>query len=1051
MENTERLIRTWIATEKEEEVKEIVAELSADRTNFVNVVKGLGEYLTADEEDLRRKAADLGVEFLSLILASLPTEKVNKQSTRVLSTFYCGKLEDFGTVIPALKGIQTLVKLPTCSALEVQSILRSMFSHVRVKGLVQSVRFVVFSILDSLVANHREVLQAMGKEFLDGYVGLADGEKDPRILILAFAIARVILIEFDIRERIETLFNITFCYFPITFRPPPNDPYGISADDLRNALRGCLSATPYFGPLAIPVFLEKLLAGTRVSKRDTLETMGICLPVYGSALAQAEGRKLWNSLKLEIFQPTDTANQEEALRTTQILVKTIYEADKSAEDDTDIKGLARDACEECISILKEPEKSQANAAAKVLCAFMSTTPSVAKYTISQAIPHLVKLFHSPDEAGNLGPILTVLSEFIITARDSSSKLSSQPARTDDDMEIESTVPPLLPYKDSVLGVLTVGLKTASSRRPALAGLQGMVTSENLLNDAELTFVVHNVNEIMEAAADDPDGTSAVLDLLSTVSNISARIVEEQTLPLLFSSIPDVPPARDAIQERVKILDALSALEALCIQAQLFETMVIRLTTKLDLICVPNSTTIEELELYAAYAHWILTTVVKTLQKKIDKDHPDVAKYIDRLVPKLFNLLVSAAFTVSDEIRVATDHRLVKKAGELVTLVVQTLPLERQESYAALLYDALLGGNIKPISEGQQKIASDKKLLVLSDSAPIVQKNLLALFTAVIISLRKEVQPVVSDLNAFLDNLVQWSLTRAESAFQRDAALELLASILNKHADSLKDFLDHLLSSFWDREIRDIEVAPQRRRNAIKAWSWASKALLIRNHPIASHFIDKLFEVFHDETIGWDAARIVGEVAAPDDVLTKKHHAVIRILYAQKFLNSVLPKITTSAKDSRVPREQTASLVALTSLIKSIPKPTYQHELQALIPLLIRGLELPDTDIRLNIIDTFLVAAEGDSPEHCLITGHAPTLVDLMLKNSNMSEMPSLRVRISALKFLQKLPSIVRYDILHPSKPFVMKELGKALDDPKRVVRKEAVDARASWFAYHGST
>lgn len=211
------------------------------------------------------------------------------------------------------------------------------------------------------------------------------------------------------------------------------------------------------------------------------------------------------------------------MRTTQILVKTIYEADKSAEDDTDIKGLARDACEECISILKEPEKSQANAAAKVLCAFMSTTrkfsfplheilvhwviiASVAKYTISQAIPHLVKLFHSPDEAGNRGPILTVLSEFIITARDSSSKLSSQPARTDDDMEIESTAPPLLPYKDSVLGVLTVGLKTASSRRPALAGLQGMVTSENLLNDAELTFVVHNVNEIMEAAADDPDGT-----------------------------------------------------------------------------------------------------------------------------------------------------------------------------------------------------------------------------------------------------------------------------------------------------------------------------------------------------------------------------------------------------------------------------------------------------------------------------------------------------------------------------------------------------------------
>jgi DNA repair/transcription protein MET18/MMS19 len=39
---------------------------------------------------------------------------------------------------------------------------------------------------------------------------------------------------------------------------------------------------------------------------------------------------------------------------------------------------------------------------------------------------------------------------------------------------------------------------------------------------------------------------------------------------------------------------------------------------------------------------------------------------------------------------------------------------------------------------------------------------------------------------------------------------------------------------------------------------------------------------------------------------------------------------------------------------------------------------------------------------------------------------------------------VRYDILHPSKPTVIKELAKAVDDPKRAVRKEAVDARTAW-------
>ena len=94
----------------------------------------------------------------------------------------------------------------------------------------------------------------MGKEFLDGYTELADGEKDPRNLMITFAIDRVLCIEFDISGHVEVrnlyqtnwqvvlnvpqaLFNITFCYFPITFKPPPDDPYGITTEDLKIALK----------------------------------------------------------------------------------------------------------------------------------------------------------------------------------------------------------------------------------------------------------------------------------------------------------------------------------------------------------------------------------------------------------------------------------------------------------------------------------------------------------------------------------------------------------------------------------------------------------------------------------------------------------------------------------------------------------------------------------------------------------------------------------------------------------------------------------------------
>lgn len=64
-------------------------------------------------------------------------------------------------------------------------------------------------------------------------------------------------------------------------------------------------------------------------------------------------------------------------------------------------------------------------------------------------------------------------------------------------------------------------------------------------------------------------------------------------------------------------------------------------------------------------------------------------------------------------------------------------------------------------------------------------------------------------------------------------------------------------------------------------------------------------------------------------------------------------------------------------------------------------------------------------------------------------MPAARVRIAALRFLAILPSTVRYDVLHPQKAAVVRELAKVLDDPKRAVRKEAVEARTNWFRFTG--
>jgi DNA repair/transcription protein MET18/MMS19 len=55
-----------------------------------------------------------------------------------------------------------------------------------------------------------------------------------------------------------------------------------------------------------------------------------------------------------------------------------------------------------------------------------------------------------------------------------------------------------------------------------------------------------------------------------------------------------------------------------------------------------------------------------------------------------------------------------------------------------------------------------------------------------------------------------------------------------------------------------------------------------------------------------------------------------------------------------------------------------------------------------------------------------------------------RCRIAALRCLGGFPDVVRFESLQNVKAAVIRDLALALDDPKRMVRKEAVDSRAKW-------
>jgi len=157
-----------------------------------------------------------------------------------------------------------------------------------------------------------------------------------------------------------------------------------------------------------------------------------------------------------------------------------------------------------------------------------------------------------------------------------------------------------------------------------------------------------------------------------------RLVEETTLPLLFSSLPDIAPSTEAYAEHAQYRRILFNLSTLCVPPPLFETFVIRLSTKLDLICASTTTSSSEQEMNAAYSYFILSSLSNVLTKKVEIGHADIPKYLDRLVPRLYNLFLHAAIRGEQgdtATGVASNPRLIQAGAKVVQQIMQTVPIE----------------------------------------------------------------------------------------------------------------------------------------------------------------------------------------------------------------------------------------------------------------------------------------------------------------------------------------------------------------------------------------
>ncbi|RLO01664.1 hypothetical protein DYB28_015343, partial [Aphanomyces astaci] len=251
-------------------------------TSIQDLITLLGPQLT-HVQDKRRSRATL---LLAEVLTRLPELKLAADTTHLLLVFFVERLADTPSLGPCLKALSALLSFHAAAvpAADILLLLESLFSLPSpIPTLGQAMRKQCFQLMNIVL--ELNVVDTHGARVLmEGFLAAMDGEKDPRNLLLCLQLASALLTAFPSNvdaDLIQLFFHVTSCYFPITFKPPPNDPYGITSAQLVAALRSVFIAHDSMAKHVVPMVLDKLSRTTVTDMTvDMLDTLAFCCTRY---------------------------------------------------------------------------------------------------------------------------------------------------------------------------------------------------------------------------------------------------------------------------------------------------------------------------------------------------------------------------------------------------------------------------------------------------------------------------------------------------------------------------------------------------------------------------------------------------------------------------------------------------------------------------------------------------------------------------------------------------------------------------------------------------
>ncbi|XP_008530063.1 MMS19 nucleotide excision repair protein homolog isoform X3 [Equus przewalskii] len=893
------LVQDFVMGQQEGPADQVAADVKSGSYTVLQVVEALGSSLENPEPRTRAR----GIQLLSQVLLQCHSLLLEKEVVHLI-LFYENRLKDHHLVIPSvLQGLRALslcVSLPPGLAV---SVLKAIFQEVHVQSLPQVDRHTVYSIITNFMRTREEELKGLGADFTFGFIQVMDGEKDPRNLLVAFHIVHdLISRDYSLGPFVEELFEVTSCYFPIDFTPPPNDPHGIQREDLILSLRAVLASTPRFAEFLLPLLIEKVDSEILSAKLDSLQTLNACCSVYGQKELKDFLPSLWASVRREVFQTASERVEAEGLAALHSLTACLSRSVLRADAEDLLDSFLSNILQDCRHHLCEPDMKLVWPSAKLLQAAAGASARACDHITSNVLPLLLEQFHKHSQSNQRRTILEMILGFL--------KLQQKWSCEDKDER------PLSGFKDQLCSLVFMAL-TDPNTQLQLVGIRTLTVlgaQPGLLSSGDLELAVGHLyrlsfleeeSQSCRVAALEASGTLATLYPLAFSSHLVPKLAEELCLGESDLARGDGPTKHS------QHLCCLQALSAVSTHPSLVKET---LPLLLQHLCQMNKGNM------AAGPNEVIA-VCQSLQQVAEKCQldPESCWYFHQTaIPCLLALAVQASMPGKEHSvlrKVLLEDEVLAAMVSVIGTATTHLSPDLAAQSVTRIVPLFLDGNISFLPENSFPC----RFQPFQDGSS-GQRRLVALLMAFVCSLPRNVE--IPQLNQLMRELLELSCCDS-CPFSSTAAAKCFAGLLNKHPAGQQ--LDEFLQLAVDKVEAGLGSGPCRTQ-AFTLLLWVTKALLLRYHPLSSCLTDRLMGLLSDPELGPAAADGFSLLMSDcTDVLTRAGHAEVRIMFRQRFFTDNVPALVQGFHAA--PQDVKPNyLKGLSHVLNRLPKPVLLPEL-----------------------------------------------------------------------------------------------------------------------------